>query len=85
MTRKDFDRHDYKIAGHFLSALINDDYTGLDDSEEQLLNKFLEHVYSTHGLGFWDTNPDNQPDFNRCEVTHLLDDCINIQYLTERK
>lgn len=80
-----FDRHDYTMSEHFLSALINDDYTGLEDSEENELNKFLEHVYSAHGLGFWDMNPAEQPDFTRCEVTDLHADCINVQYLTERK
>jgi hypothetical protein len=80
-----FDRHDYKIAGHFLSALINDDYTGLGDDEEKALQILTDNVYNTHGLGFWATNPAESPHFTRCEVTHLLADCINIQYLTESK
>jgi hypothetical protein len=80
-----FSRHDYTIAEHFLPALINGDCSGLEDDEETALKIFTDNAYNTHGLGFWDTNPSEQPDFMRCEVTDLLANCHNITYYTERK
>jgi len=78
-------RHDYTISEFFLPALINADYSGLENHEQTALKIFRDNAYSTHGLGFWDTNPDNQPDFTRCEVINLLNDCVNVQYITQRK
>lgn len=80
-----FSRHDYTMSEHFLSALINGDYSGLEDDDETALKIFTDNAFSTHGLGFWDTNPDNQPDFTRCEVTDLLANCFTVTYLTKRK
>jgi len=80
-----FSRHDYTISGHFLSALINGDYSGLEDDEETALKIFTDNVYSEHGLGFWDTNPSEPRDFMRCEVVDLLADCVTVTYYTERK
>ena len=80
-----FDRHNYEISEHFASALLNDDYTGLEDEDETALNIFTDNAYSEHGLGFWDTNPEEQPDFMRCEVIDLLSNCHTVTYYTERK
>jgi len=41
----EFDYIEHKICGHYLSAIINDDYTGLDDEEEQLLNQWLDNNF----------------------------------------
>lgn len=34
----------YKLPTHWASALINGDYSGLDDDEEKEINDFLEEV-----------------------------------------
>lgn len=80
-----FDRHNYEISEHFGTALINGDYSGLNNEDETALKIFTDNAFSAHGLGFWVTNHDNQTDFMRCEVTDLHSNCINAQYLTERK
>ena len=80
-----FSRHDYTISGHFLSALINGDYSGLEENDEIALKLFTDNAYNTHGLGFWDTNPSEEPDFMRCEVIDLLSNCHTVTYYTERK
>lgn len=78
-------RHAYAISEHYASALINNDYTGLDDDDETALKILTDNAYETHGLGFWDMNPAEQPEFTRCEVTDLLANCFEFTYCTVRK
>ena len=77
-----FDSMDYSIGAHFASALINGDYTGLDDHEEAALNAWLEQ-HEMRG-GHWDMIGDGL-DFTQCEVTGLMADCITArQYYPSR-
>lgn len=80
-----FDRHNYEISEHFASALINGDYTGLNDEDEKTLQAFTDNAYNAHGLGFWDMDPAEQPELTRCEVTDLLANCFEFTYCTVRK
>ena len=46
--------YEYTIPVHFASAIINGDYTGLNDSEEKELNSWLEARQNEHvGQGHW--------------------------------
>ena len=77
-----FEEMDYIIGAHFASALINGDYTGLDDHEEAALNAWLEQ-HEMRG-GHWDMKGDGL-DFALCEVTNLMSDCITArQYYPSR-
>lgn len=80
-----FSRHNFEISEHFASALINGDYTGLSDDDDKALQVFKWNAYDTHGLGFWDMNPAEEPEFTRCEVTDLLSNCFEFTYCTVRK
>lgn len=80
-----FSRHNFEISEHFASALINGDYTGLSDDDDKALQVFTDNAHSAHGLGFWDTDPKDWDRFRTCEITGLQANCINVQYLTERK
>jgi hypothetical protein len=64
----------YTVAGHYLSALVNNDRTGLDSTELQSLNGWLEREgvstcldADTEGVGY-----------ARCEVSGLMGDCYEV-------
>jgi len=72
----------YKIAQHFVSALINDDESGLTDDEgamlwewEQSLPNHYHHKAKMHKV--FDVAP-NETDFDQCEVCGLLADCATL-------
>lgn len=59
------DYYDFSIAGHFLPALINGDYTGLDDNEAKQLDQFVDQWQ--HLSGTFDVLPTGT-DFKTCDV-----------------
>ena len=67
----------FNITCHFGSAIVNNDYSGLIDGEDEQLNRFLDKLktdYKTTDLimeAF-----DDEPQFTRCDVTNLMSDCI---------
>lgn len=67
-----FTTRTYVIGSHFLPALINGDYTGLEDHEERELDVFLDAVGCK---GHWDYA---EAGFTRCEITGLMDDCYEV-------
>jgi len=74
--------YEYDIGVHFLSAMINNDYSGLEDDEEKQLNDFLDGLPVKNGV--WDCADD--VDFVRCEVSGLYNDCIAVRlWFTEAK
>ena len=65
----------YTVAKHFITALINDDYTGLEDGDHIMLEDFLADVDGS----YWTLEHEEQHDnFKRCEVTNLMADCTTI-------
>jgi len=38
------DLQPYVIPSHFMCAIVNDDYTGLDDKEGEILSQFLQDL-----------------------------------------
>ena len=71
-----FDHYDYLIATHYVSAIINDDYSGLDDSEESDLRAFL--AANEQRGSHWDCN-DESPEFCTDEVSGLKADCVLVR------
>ena len=75
-----FDYYEYKISEHWMSALINGDYTGLDDSEENTLDAWLAGL-PVHG--HWDISQDeldNGPAFSVCDICQLHAMCYAIRH-----
>ena len=68
-----FDYMDYTIADHWASAIINADYSGLDDKEEQQLTQWLE-ANEQRG-GHWDILED-ESFFDTDEVSGLKANCL---------
>jgi hypothetical protein len=65
---------EYKIASFYLPAIINGDYSGMEDEEEGMLNAFLQSV----GTGVWSSG--DEVGFALCEVTGLWSDCLEAKF-----
>lgn len=76
-----FDQYDHQVSGHFASALINGDYSGLNDKEEKQLAAWIER--NTIGPGHWAgfNEWDDDCGFSRCEITRLMSDCFTVRRL----
>jgi hypothetical protein len=73
----------YKIAKHFVSALINDDESGLTDDEGTQLWEWEQNLPTHFDLKspkhkVFDVSPDTDEDFTFCEVCGLWSDCTTL-------
>jgi hypothetical protein len=75
----------YTIADHFASAIINGDYSGLEDQEAIQLDEFLASLpdhyhYKTKMHKIFDlVNYEDEGNFARCEITGLHANCLDFQ------
>lgn len=74
-----FDEYSYRIAGHFASALINGDETGLDDKESAQLTAFLDALPA--GAGHWSGFDEDSANFTRCEVCGMFAETYAAVYM----
>ena len=75
------DSYEYIVAEHWLSAIVNGDYSGLTDSEESDLNAWLDA--NQESGAYWDT--DGHIRFDRDEIGGLMADCVSlIQHVVYR-
>lgn len=74
------DYYDFRISGHFLSAIINGDYSGLTDTECIQLDSFIDD-YSLLKNSIWDvdTAEDQDSHFAECDITGLYSDCYSVK------
>lgn len=70
-----FDHFSYTVSAHYASAIINDDWTGLDDSESAELQAWLEDVLQK--AEHLDVAED--AGFCRDEVSGLMSDCVTVR------
>ena len=75
-----FKCYPYWVADSWLAALINCDYSGLEDHEIKALDEFEADVIRTHGFGHWSVNGEEQGEFERDEVTGLRANCYTIEW-----
>ena len=73
--------YNYTIADHWLSPIINGDYTGLEDDEVKTLDAFLADLpkhfhYKTPMIGVWDVVSD-EGHFARDEISDLHANCFD--------
>jgi len=78
------DYYTFNIASHYASAIVNGDYSGLDDAEEKELNEFLDNLNNYMGventvmdLMLDDYEQDSYFDID--EVSGLYADCIEFK------
>ena len=70
-----FDYYTFNIGSHYLSAIINGDYSGLSNQEQSDLDQFLNNLPVDNGH-FDLVNYDGEGFFDECEVCGLYSDCI---------
>jgi hypothetical protein len=75
--------YEFKIAKHFVSALINDDESGLTDDEGAQLWEWEQNLPNHYHLKapmhkVFDVSPDEGENFDQCEVCGLLADCATL-------
>ena len=76
-----FDSMEYTIGSHLASALVNADYSGLDDNEARDLDAWLEE--NEFRGNHWDIGETHE--FARCEISGLMGECITAtQYYPQR-
>jgi len=75
------DFYEYTIGEHFAPALINDDYTSLNDDEHALLDAWLDG--NAMRASHWTTEGESS-DFARCEITGLMSDCATVRQYFRR-
>jgi len=77
--------YQYKVSGHLASAIVNGDYSGLDDAEGKQLDDFLSslpnhyHYKTKQNKIFAPVNYDSEGNYARCEVTGLFSECLDFQ------
>ena len=69
------DYYDFAIAGHFLPALINGDYTGLDNNEAKQLDEFLDQINLS---GTFDVLPTGT-NFAICDVCNMYSEVHDVR------
>lgn len=71
----------YQVGSHFIPALINDDESGLEDNEIELLNSFVQSLSSKHQSKVFTTSNDPyeyEDEFALCEITNLYSSCSKL-------
>jgi hypothetical protein len=71
-----FDYYEYSVCSHWLSAIINCDFTGLEDDEHQQLNEWLQK--NEQRGSHWDCDEDSLQ-FAIDEISGLYADCITLR------
>lgn len=67
------------VASHFLPAIFNDDYSGVDDDDESLLKKWLDKQPSNAIYAF---DESNEEFFVKDAVTGLMAMCVELHIYT---
>ena len=75
----DFEQYEYMISEHWLPAIFNGDFSGLDEDDETRLENFLNFVQEQHGAGHWSCE-DELEEFARCEISNLHANCTKLIY-----
>ena len=73
--------YNFTLADHWISAIINGDYSGLEDNEVKTLDAFLADLpkhyhYKAPMHGIWDVIGD-EGHFARDEISHLHANCFD--------
>ena len=71
----------FTLADHWISPIINGDYTGLEDHEVEALDDFLDNLpkhyhYKALMHGIWDI-VSNEGHFARDEISNLHANCFD--------
>ena len=76
-----FEIEEYVVGEHFLSAIINGDYSGLSFYEEEQMHAWLRTTEDAPG--HWSTVDDSRDEFTLCEITRRYSAGETLHRLTE--
>ncbi len=69
---------EFNMAGTFLSALINGDYTGLTDEDEEQLDAFIKMIEKEYtGAFIWSVITE-EGSFMMCDVCQKMANCYEV-------
>lgn len=74
-----WDYCEYRVGTHYLSALINDDWSGLEWDETEALECFISRVKDQWGVGHWSVSDDGE-EFAMCHVSDLMATVETVQW-----
>ena len=75
----------YTLGAQFASAIVNNDYSGLSDSEGRELDSFISqlpnhyHYKAKQYKNLDMVDYEQEPNFDCCEITGLRGDCLDFQ------
>ena len=74
--KKKWDRYEYRIAGDYLSALINADYSGLNTEDFARFTAWREHAETVarnagFTIGHWTCEDGEADNWGKCDVSEL--------------
>jgi len=85
----DIDYHEFTLAAHYLPAIVNNDYSGLDEADAADLDAFMHDYWKYPENGSFALSFCIVEDTNRLavdEVTGLLADCYTCRlYFTNKE
>jgi hypothetical protein len=70
-----FDYYTYHLSGHFISALVNGDRTGLEDQDESDLDAWIDSLPVSGHFEIID----EEGNFRECDITGLHSDCFEVR------
>jgi hypothetical protein len=76
-----FQKVTYTINENLLCALINDDYSGLNESEELNLNYFTRDLDNTYEQYHFSFNNNEESFFANCEILNIMSNCMTLKVL----
>lgn len=72
------DYFEYTIAGEYLPALINGDYSGLEDHEIKLFDSWYASTQENTPSGLFEVVGE-ESNFDTCEVCGLFSDTVTVR------
>jgi len=80
-----FTQHTFTVLTEFLPALINDDFSGLTESEDVRVSEFISTVRDQYGIGHFDCDPNETAEFTKCEIIDARGMCVTLTYNTPNR
>mgnify|MGYP001431460585 CR=1 FL=1 len=78
-----FEVHEFTLGAWWAPAIVNGDYSGLNDDEEKQLNDWLNYIHDSYGDGHWDGFYDSW--FGLDEISGLRGNVCEAQYLVPKE
>ena len=74
----EFESSTYKIPAWALAALVNNDYTGIEDDDEAFVDNLCEWLDAEYGAGNWHIGDVSEQYFSRADFGGILGDVCDV-------